>query len=1511
MSNYYNEVEGNLHAGDIAKSIDINHIQVHIKDALQNLLDDLHENSSYILGGDEDAFLIQPAPKVMGRYLDTYSIPEEEYYHKLYIRTYSYRQPIAKTKNSCYSIICKLGNTSSYPITVWFRLDDITGKKLRRSSVTVPAGTESAEFEVVFDFQDYPTAFGLDHQTLIEFDGKHVPPRTDEPYYDEGVDYTDEFNKNSSSIGVSQLYFVVEALNISEGDISENGDEFQGIKDDDFYIIADKQGVYGYTNNNSFVEQDGGSGFASTDSYSLYFKDVYATDPTYLCTGGQAIINGEKVLCMDNHVTIAGGHDYGNVLSLIYMDKDGHLHAVNSEASNISTTNKEDYKFSDGDLPPMYLLIAKVLTYVDSDKEPLIIQNDDEQVVNPNDRTRPRSHHERIRRLEKQMNYINDIAIPPRIKYTITGTDWVDTSIEGALGDSSLYVSSNGETKDGDGNTSYITTVDANGEFVVKTTNNVVIPIAVTLRDEVTLNSGVVTDSTLTASGDTEFTKDIKESKTKTKLSKYKEDDTTKLNRVSEMTGLTINTKKGVLTLREKEPSIERTVGTTDKEAKETKFNPWDDVAENRPANTKVKPTERTYTVEKGKNGRNDWSSEYPGMTFYAKNSYKLTGLTIPIYKFKDCSAVKFFIWKRQGPNNKTNTVWLEKLIHSQTFSLKNAKIKGKYQIIEEGFTMKFGSKGLTLPKGQYIIIALPIPKSGKGSCYVETYKPSNSKDFCIRYHGAANASHFEVKTRYQEVWYNPVTAFGKKATYEKKGIFTSGTVTYEDGDPITSVKAVIGNIDTPKGCEYELQGNVGGGWQKLKNGETTTMNTSGMSFKWRIIMKGSGEDTPTLKYDKKKKYAIHFTLTKRATNVGADSGLNYEKNLSITSKAFDGESILREYIGDSMFNKTDDRFSNFEFARIWGDKDENKSLLIDISASDNNATINSKPVPMYSLHYCDLTLDDFQNTSVDYSNYDSQLEPDEHNMRLKLDTAHSYNDDDIYLIDVDEFQTQTNDLMNFEDTKTVTNESGEEETVTTQTKKMQFTSASSASTNQVLLKAKLNDYLDLSQYTGIKVGFKVSGTANDSVRGLAVYLSSSEETSVPSNHINDIDENDILSGVDVTLDSFSQNDNNLINKYEGKTLRIYEDPQNQVQASQPTYYQYVKKYDYETETMIYVREQVHNINSFVIYRLPELTVNSNTIYKTLNIDQDNPNMKFVKEIGIMVLTEEAEVDSSNSPWFKAPTGDIDIELTEFRSIEQDYYPIYNPADNALFTPGNTQYQGTDVDKKYDIFGSGKINLKQGTTSTTKDSTYINAGSKASGVTKTSPETTQISIRPAVIDNHGETLCFFNNETPTKDYKHIGLQIATDCYIPKNSLKLNLCANTDGKDVIESINIPTLNYVYYPNTSGATIGLSQVFKKIKDLDTPIKSISISATNKFYQYMKGMFYDETNKNWAKKPMINIFIGKIVLYKAETIPIFHRRMRFKFYNTDKDGLNTTSSITENDISIRKIGAVLDYK
>ena len=69
-------------------------------------------------------------------------------------------------------------------------------------------------------------------------------------------------------------------------------------------------------------------------------------------------------------------------------------------------------------------------------------------------------------------------------------------------------------------------------------------------------------------------------------------------------------------------------------------------------------------------------------------------------------------------------------------------------------------------------------------------------------------------------------------------------------------------------------------------------------------------------------------------------------------------------------------------------------------------------------------------------------------------------------------------------------------------------------------------------------------------------------------------------------------------------------------------------------------------------------------------------------------------------------------------------------------------------------------------------------------------------------------------------------------------------------------------------------------------------------------------NETDAN-KKKPAINLFLGKIVLYKARTIPIYHNKMRFKFYSTtDGEIDHYEKGITSDNIAIRKIGSVLDY-
>lgn len=1638
MSSYYNEVTGNLHPGDIAKAEDINHIQNNIKDSLKALVNDHHEFQSYILGGRENDFILTPASKTLGRYLDTYSVPTDSDLLGLSLREYNYKQPIAKTKSSLYSIVCKLGNNTEHDVPVTCELQDDAGNVIRSDTVILKANVDKAEYEFLFDLKNEPTAMGLDMEAIKKEDGRQIPPDTREKgSYKESVQFSPSDKTPGFTVGVNQLYIVLKAIQIQINDLDMYGREFkEELDSNSFLVYVDRNGNYGALGG-MYLQQGRTNELYVKTQYALYFKDVYSTDINYICTGGQAIIGGEKVICLDSHVTISGASEYGNVLTLVYMDASGHLRTSNSKASiNNTSTKLEDWEREDSEpLPPEYLLIAKVLVYADVSREPLLIQDDTTQ------ETRPRSHHERLRRLEKHVDWVEDKAVPPRLKYTLTGDDWVDNE-----GDESLMAAMyKNASKDNDADkVSYYMTIDEKGHLIVKSTESEVTVANVTLMNDeksadttkiiptelqpdvektttkttTTTTGGTTTDTTSTQGSaqvigsisgrvesdsegkqilqriqdamnngstaveaankygmkyktlinaknntdssttnngtaetvseteiivKTAIDSDVTTSQTDSIFKNYDEDDLRRLNRIAEMKNMKLESKTGTLTLKNK--AATNTLAITDEEAKETKFNPWDDSAENRPKNKDVTPTSRQYTVTARKDGANDWDSEFPAMTFFTNAKYNLTGLTIPIVKFENCSGIKFYIWRRQGPNDKRNTVWLEKqLYESKTFSLENARTVDKYQYIDEGFTIEFDNGGLNLDKGQYVIIALPIPKEGQGSCWVDTYKPENSKDFCIRYYGAANASHFELKERYQEIWYNAATATGSKTSYEKEGSFVSGTVTLkEDSAPIAKIRTSIGKNEIPKGCSITIYGDTGGGYQKLNtdsqelddssktkkegeeskdDGNETIMKGNRMSFKWKVVFKGDEENTPKIEYDEEKKYAIQFTLVHESPAVGNSSAaFAIDKNMCITSKALDGDGILREYLGDPYFDLDDNRFSNFEFARVWAKKQNNPNLVIDVSGSDVTQSIDDKDgkahkFSAYSLHYADLTLHDFAKESVDYSNYDTQLEEDEHNMRLKLDTENSYNDNDIQLFDMTKFKAITDETnaIKFSDDK----------------KECTIPNNYNPGENVLLYRLRLDNPIDLTQYTGIKIALRMKkASANSSIKGLAVYLSSQYEETVPHDSLND--PKNVLVGSQALINSISKSTtyNELVSKYKDKIIKIGDGDDGGLKANTTQYYQYIAHYDESTNSLVYDLTLLHDIKNYYIYRLGKIIPESNNdkiVYQEIEIDQDSTNLKYVKEIGLIYYGEEiskAEVTSVTSNSTGETTSEttvtdstttttstpsnvvnnITFSLEEFKAIEHDYYPVFNPSENhemVLYDPTMKL-----MDNPYTIRNNGKVEI-------TAD-TYGPLGFSGTVPKSLTPAVMQIHLHPQDISGTGQTLCYFQNYFATHGYKHIGIQIAADVYLPKYSLRVNLCSDYQAKKVVDYVDIPTLNYIYVANKQG-TIPLTQVFKKIDALDADIKSISISTTSNFKEYANKILGTPTDSNDDKnyKKYINVFIGKIVLYKARTIPMFHKKMRFKFY--DKNSSNMSASKDSKgvtDIMIRKIGAVLDYR
>lgn len=1571
MSSYYKKHYGDLYPGHIAKSSDINMIQQNIEDAIKNAVKDLTEGESWILGTndqtDKDAFILTPETKRDGRYIDQMNLAEGDDIEILSFRETSYRQPIKLSRSSVYSVIVKLQNKSEVDVNVIFELRDQEGNLIpnMHTILNLPKETiEPTEFEIVFDLEHYATAHGIEPEQLEDGNTQLVQTNTDEESSGEGEDHSDEQKLENFTTGASIVYLFVEALNKSKfKSFDVNSSQWVDGTDPTFGIVANKNSEYG-----QLLEESTGNEFTKlSEPKDLYFKEVYANSPTYKCNFGQAVIGGEKVVLADTHISVGGASTEGNVLSYIYMDKDGHLNYKNTDP------------FTDDEIPETesigdHLHIANIVTYMNDTEDPVIYQSDEERLY------RPRSHHERIRRLEKRLNYTQDIAIPSRLKYTLSGEDWLDPN-PGTDLTYQYYNPVAAKDLDNLNKNQYFITTDENGNFIIKMSKGEAFSIPITLKNQ---KSGKITT-------DENKTKVISKAQTSKYINKLKKDDVERAKTFAEMKNVVNNYKKGKLYLSSTTKQEGAVVATTYKQAKETEFNPWDDSRANRPTKANVKPITRSYTVTRGE------TSQYPAMTFYT-DGYVLKKLEIPIHKFKNCKAVRFFIYRRQGPNNKTNTVWLEKEMTSpKTFSLKNAKVKKGYQYMDDGFLLDFttknNKKGLELPEGQYVIICLPIPKSDSGTVYVDTYKPQDSKDFCIRYEGSSNAAHFLLQDRYQEVWYNPAKALKEEISYSKKGSVVSGIVSWTGKEAIKSIKPLI-NSKTPKGTDIKLYVDVGGGWTKVeKNKENKVIGSGkGDSFRWKAVLTSNTKKTPVIKYNSKKKYAIKFEITRASSGITGTNGKSLEqsKNLCFTGKPFNANEILREYIGDQNLGLSDNKFSNFEFARIWGTEGDENSLLVDISASDRIDPVMQKDAktntykqavddnqkalyyPIYSLHYVDLHLSDFAQTSVDYSDYDAFVENDEYNLRLKLDTENSYNDNEIKVINYGNFSladpsyngstssdsddSSTKTLTIFVDTSESTNAITVSGTVTVNTTityyvkqdeevkhtstdtvsdgtysktidipsswgtgeftvyteytdsqsnttikseevnievteddvfliggenydeanlSIDLTKVPSSDKNQILARAKFVEPIDLSKYTELRANFHVTGAANGTVSGVALYISSQYETEAPTTKPSE----DLESALVDELPDLNSSQEEEIATYANQIVR-------KSYNKNGTGYDVYFKSIWDSKEGLWKWEQLHDVRSYNIYELTDRTKDSKEIKISkseedksffITIDPDSVNLQYVKEIGIVLLRDNNKYSLSNIKT---------LTLKDFVGVKEDYYPVFKAANKDVFKPIPTINRTNLTVVK--CAASGSLGI------TVNSKKWSN----------TSPPTSSISIKHQDVQAAGEDLCSFDlTSKNTTGLNHIGVQIASDCLITKHMLELHFRKVENGVETtVEKIKLPTLNYVYYPVTANNTINLSQVFKKIRTSDR-FDKVVLYATPKFKDYAKQLKTDDKNAVLGDK--ITLYIGNISLYRAKTIPIFHWVMRMKFYLDDAD------AVSKDKIGIRKIGTILNYR
>lgn len=1420
---YYERHEGTLFPGKIARSEDIHQIQTNIDEAIRSLIEDQYDHTAFILGSRENDFLISPAPKRLGRYMDNMNAVNESNEIWLDIDNFGYKQAIKTSKTSLYSVIVKLRNLYSQPQDVSFELWS-EDNKIAKQTVTVPAKTQNSEFEIIFGLDHFSTQHGRTAEELEKPDADFIMKPGVENHLEK--EYARPNNPNNQSIGSTVLYLVVKAIHKAT-EVVTTAEEVELIDENTFMICADSQGNYG-----QLLERtaDDGRNYESTD-YDLFFKSIYSNAPTYLCNGGVAVVHGEPVICNDTHVTVDGASAGGNTKSYICMDAWGQLKSYTSHAYWGDESNAIFDEFPNGDL-----VIAIIYTYNADTKQPKIVQDDTliEDLLKKDGfgehefgmPIRQRSHHERLRRLEKEMAYHRDVAMPSRLKYNLTGSDIVDeasTADDGGLQVSSLNSQANPQltisaNKKAIDWSKYFIATDKYGNFVIKSIDAETEQIPVTLKETPTTEdkTGIKLAQTIVSTENVTIDRD----KGVAELEEHKVEQPKKVDKATSLYG----------------------VGLTSKEAKETELNPWDDKAGNRPETADIKPKTHVFTMKKGVNGVHVRSSEYPAMTLYLPEKITLKELAVPVTKFKNVETVQFHIWERQGPNNKHNTVWLEKLIYSsKKFSLKNAKTKDGYQILDEPFKIEI-KDGLKMRKHQYIILVQIVPKSGEGSVYVETYKPKDSTDFLIRYHGSADCAHFRLKTRYREVWYtssqgkNNATIKAYVNEFYKEGRIESGEVVWENSEPIASITPYMNSV-IPTGCSIELQANVGNGWKTLTNEKPTTITGGTSSFKWRAILKGDGKHTPQITYDEDKKYAINFTITKQKPRVGTGLQNNelQDKNV-LTTKTFYPGDILRKYIGDDNLN-TCNKFSNYEWIRIFAENEGNTSALIDIAASDKRMTINpvnsesecpknnggvyssgfcvtttnSDACPpdvnqydVFTLYYADLTLADFIQESVDYSNYDNNIEYDEHNLRFKIDTDKAYNDDDVAFITLQDAKTFVEER---DESKIIVDGDSQVDNnapITIDTSQNYITVFfNQFATSQENLYAEDNAFiwkytlpgdrtLDLSNYSALKIGYNFnSENADDTeatLSGIGLYISSAIEEEAPSNNYDigqTIDGKEIREYEDMAPETLVSEE---LERYKNSVLKVTR------VVNDVTYIEY---YYYEPdENGIWRRHQYHNIQSFTIYELGKFTSalstneTSNSKYITILIDDQNDNFKYVKEIGLVALTDKDKVSDAdkNELNFNA-LGTSSLQITDIKGVIQGYSTIYSAEKsitmaNDSFNKENGHYQ----------------------TALFKD-----ASDQISSLTR---------VYYNNLDANGEMIGYINNETITSDANNFAIQFACDTYLPKDSLLIKLCSEKNGVSPVFTLNMPTLNQIYYDPSLQST----QVFNRTEDTNT-IKTLS--------------------------------------------------------------------------------------
>lgn len=205
-------------------------------------------------------------------------------------------------------------------------------------------------------------------------------------------------------------------------------------------ILYDKSGSYtdGEGNNIKGMEESADGVTYNSLDYSLWFYEEYGTTATFDIQSSIAELSGEKIQNLDTHITISAASAYGNRKDIVCFTPRGWFETVEGDVA--ATPELPTAK-----IPTNYLPIAEITILKNQSNATNMTVDQDDTLGE----YRKRSLLERMRRVEKKLDYVYTQNAPQRIKYPgpIPFIDAGNSSNVAWDSNSNSYVLSNTQTQ--------------------------------------------------------------------------------------------------------------------------------------------------------------------------------------------------------------------------------------------------------------------------------------------------------------------------------------------------------------------------------------------------------------------------------------------------------------------------------------------------------------------------------------------------------------------------------------------------------------------------------------------------------------------------------------------------------------------------------------------------------------------------------------------------------------------------------------------------------------------------------------------------------------------------------------------------------------------------------------------------------------------------------------------------------------------------------------------------------